>query len=137
MFVHCCHCRWCQRETGSAFVLNAMIEAENVEVTGDVVFVDIPTLSGRGQRVARCPQCQIALWSNYGGRGDIVRFVRVGTLDNPDAVPPDAHIFTDSKVPWVLLPPGVAAFGEFYDRAAVWPAAARDRLRAAMARAAR
>ena len=32
LFVHCCHCTWCQRETGSAFVLNAMVEAECVEV---------------------------------------------------------------------------------------------------------
>src|SRR5687767_15392041 len=82
MFVHCCHCRWCQRETGTAFALNAMVEADHVALReGGVELVEIPSLSGRGQRIARCPTCRIALWSNYGGRGDIVRFVRVGTLD--------------------------------------------------------
>ena len=137
LFVHACHCRWCQRETGSPFAHNAMIEADKVELTaGEVVMVDLPSESGRGQRVARCPRCQIALWSNYGGRGDIVRFVRVGTLDDPDALPPDVHIFTDSKQPWLTLPEGAPAFAEFYDRKALWPAEAQARLRAAMAKAA-
>lgn len=94
LFVHCCHCRWCQRETGSAFVLNAMIEADRVQLLhGDVEVVDTPSLSGKGQKIARCPKCRIALWSNYGGGGDSVRFVRVGTLDEPDRLPPDVHIF--------------------------------------------
>ncbi|MFO1315606.1 MAG: GFA family protein [Burkholderiales bacterium] len=139
LFVHCCHCRWCQRETGSAFVLNAMIEADRVQLLhGDVEVVDTPSLSGKGQKIARCPKCRIALWSNYGGGGDSVRFVRVGTLDEPDRLPPDVHIFTASKQPWVVLPPGTPAFAEFYQPPEVWPAeslARREALRAAQARA--
>ena len=74
MFVHCCHCRWCQRETGTAFALNAMIEADRVEtLAGDVEVVDTPSNSGRGQRISRCPRCRIAVWSNYSGAGDAVR----------------------------------------------------------------
>lgn len=122
MFVHCCHCRWCQRETGSAFALNAMIEADRVDLlAGEPEVVLTPTLSGKGQKITRCPICHIALWSNYSGAGDAVRFVRVGTLDDPDQLPPDIHIFTVSKQPWVPLPSGVRAVEEYYDREEIWP----------------
>jgi hypothetical protein len=109
MFVHCCHCRWCQRETGTAFALNAEV-------------IDTPSNSGKGQKIARCPTCRIALWSNYGGAGDVIRFVRVGTLDEPDRCPPDIHIFTSSQQPWVVLPPGARAVPEYYSSKSVWPA---------------
>jgi hypothetical protein len=123
LFVHCCHCRWCQRETGASFALNAMIESDRVVMlAGEPRIVDTPSHSGKGQRIARCPACNIALWSNYGGGRDLVRFVRVGTLDDPDLLPPDIHIFTASKQPWVVLPPGVPAVDEFYDRKKYWPA---------------
>ena len=128
MFVHCCHCRWCQRETGTAFALNALIEADRVTlVQGEVEALIIPTLSGKGQKISRCPQCRIALWSNYPGAGDIVRFVRVGTLDDPDELPPDIHIYTDSKQPWVVIPEGVPAVPEYYRRSLYWPAESVDR----------
>src|SRR5580700_6059254 len=75
MFVHCCHCRWCQRETGSAFVLNALVEADRVRLLhGTPEIVVTPTNSGKGQAIARCTNCRIALWSNYGGGGDLLRF---------------------------------------------------------------
>ena len=116
LFVHCCHCRWCQRETGAAFALNAMIEADRVElVSGEPEPVMTPSASGRGQKIWRCPTCRIAVWSNYGGAGDAVRFVRVGSLDEPDRLPPDIHIFTSSKQPWVVLPEGAPAVAEYYD----------------------
>jgi hypothetical protein len=135
LFVHCCHCRWCQRETGSAFVLNAMIEAERVQLLeGEVQMVDTPSNSGRGQRVARCPKCFVALWSHYAGAGDAVSFVRVGTLDNPDAQTPDVHIFTSTKQPWVQLPAGVPMFGEFYKPAEQWPQDALNRYAALKAK---
>ena len=123
LLVHCCHCRWCQRETGSAFVLNAMIEADRVELLhGHVDVVLTPSESGRGQKIARCPTCRVAVWSHYGGGGDVVRFVRVGTLDEPDRLPPDVHIFTMSKQPWVNIEGGAPAFTEFYDIESTWPA---------------
>ena len=131
LFVHCCHCRWCQRETGSAFVLNAMIESDRVQMlAGDVEIVDTPSRSGRGQKIARCPKCRVAVWSNYAGGGDVVRFVRVGTLDEPDRMPPDVHIFTASKQPWVNLDGGAPAFEEFYDIETLWPPEALERRRA-------
>jgi hypothetical protein len=134
LFVHCCHCRWCQRETGTAFALNAMIEADRVEVEGKVEVIDTPSLSGKGQRIARCPQCKVALWSNYGGGGDMIRFMRVGTLDEPDRLPPDIHIFTMSKQPWVVLPEGALAVHEFYRFADHWPQESQDRFAAARAK---
>ena len=123
LFVNCCHCRWCQRETGTAFALNAMIEADRVALLqGDVEVVDTPSNSGAGQKISRCPRCRIAVWSHYAGAGDAVRFVRVGTLDEPDRLPPDIHIFTASKQPWVLLPPGTPAVPEYYKASEMWPA---------------
>ena len=123
LFVNCCHCRWCQRETGASFALNAMIEADRVTLLGvEPELVDTPSASGQGQKIARCPTCRVAVWSNYSGAGPAVRFVRVGTLDQPDHLPPDIHIFTTTKQPWVVLPPGTPAVPEYYDRKQYWPA---------------
>ncbi len=135
LFVHACHCRWCQRETGSAFALNAMIESERVEILGvEPDLVHTPSESGYGQDIARCPRCRIALWSHYAGAGPVLRFVRVGTLDDPDRLPPDIHIFTASKQPWVVLPDGVPAVPEYYDREAFWPPESLARRRAILPR---
>ena len=135
MFVHCCHCRWCQRETGSAFALNALIEAERVSLlAGEPELVQTPSNSGKGQVIARCTTCRIALWSNYGGRGDLIRFIRVGTLLEPDAFAPDVHIFTSTRQPWVVLPPGARSFSEYYDSKKEWPADSFERRAAVLAR---
>ena len=134
LFVHCCHCRWCQRETGSAFAINALIESNRVEVlSGRPDAVPTPSNSGRGQTIVRCPECRVALWSHYAGGGTAFSFVRVGTLDNPDLLPPDIHIFTSSKQPWVMLPSDVPAVAEYYDRGAHWPAESLERRRALLA----
>ena len=131
LFVHCCHCRWCQRESGASFALNAMIEADRVtNLGGEPQIVDTPSESGKGQKIARCPRCKVALWSNYAGAGPLLKFVRVGTLDNPDALPPDIHIFTASKQPWVVIPPGQPAVPEYYERDKYWPAASLERRKA-------
>ncbi len=123
MFVHCCHCRWCQRETGASFALNALIEADRVKLlSGTPEVIMTPSQSGKGQKISRCPACRIALWSNYAGSGDAVHFVRVGTLDEPDRFPPDIHIYTASKQPWVALRGDTPAVPEYYDRAEYWPA---------------
>jgi hypothetical protein len=122
IIVHCCHCRWCQRETGASFALNAMIESDRVISLGiDPNIIDTPSESGAGQKIARCPKCMVAVWSNYSSAGPITCFIRVGTLDNPDLLAPDIHIFTASKQPWVIIPKNVPAFSEYYDRELYWP----------------
>jgi hypothetical protein len=132
LFVHCCHCLNCQRQTGSAFVINVLIEADRVELlTGDPEPVDVPREDGNTQRIFRCPTCQVAVFSEYG-RPE-VRFVRAGTLDVPSAVTPDVHIYTRSKVPWIALPDSVPAFDVYYDSKILWPEASLARLRAVMA----
>ncbi len=137
LFVHCCHCRWCQRETGASFALNAMIESEYVELlAGEPEMVNTPSNSGLGQKIVRCPSCRVALWSHYAGAGEAVKFVRVGTLDEPDRLPPDIHIFTASKQPWVVLPPGTPAVEEYYDRNDYWPKESLARREAMRARVA-
>jgi hypothetical protein len=136
LFVHCCHCTWCQRETGSAFAINALIESDRVEVLcGQPEPVLTPSNSGRGQTIVRCPQCEIALWSHYAGGGTAFSFIRVGTLDDPNLVPPDIHIFTSTKQRWVVLPSDVAAVAEYYDRNAHWPPESLERRRVHLATA--
>lgn len=128
LFVHCCHCTWCQRETGSAFVLNAIIETALVDtLKGEPVNVATPSESGGGQEIVRCPACQVALWSYYSGMGEKLSFIRAGTLDEPALVPPDIHIFTSSKQPWVVLPSDVPAFQAYYDWKKEWPAESQER----------
>lgn len=132
MFVHCCHCLDCQRQTGSAFVINALIETDRIELLGvEPVAIGVPTDSGRPHRIFRCPTCQVAVWSEYGGRA-AVRFVRVGTLEDPASLAPDVHIFTRSKQPWVGLPAGVPAVEVYYDAQQLWPAASLARRKAAL-----
>jgi hypothetical protein len=131
LFVHCCHCRWCQRESGSAFALNAMIETDRVELLeGQPEMLENPSASGKGQQFARCPQCRIAVWSHYAGAGPLVSFIRVGTLDEPDRLPPDIHIFTSTRQPWVVLGEGIPAMPEYYDRKKYWPVESLERAQA-------
>ena len=125
LIVHCCHCKRCQCQTGSAFAVNALIEADRVDlIEGDVVEITVPSPSGKNQKIARCPECQVALWSYYlvmpGGAGERIRFIRVGTLDDPGSFPPDVHIHTSSKQPWVQLPSDVLAVDEYYVTREVW-----------------
>jgi hypothetical protein len=131
LFTNCCHCLNCQRQTGSAFVVNLLIEADRVELlAGAPRAVDVPRDDGSSQRVFRCPTCQVAVFSIY--TRPAVRFVRGGTLDDPTGVAPDAHIYTRSKVDWLTLPESVPAFDEYYDAKELWPAASLERLKAAM-----
>ena len=131
LIVHCCHCRWCQRETGASFALNAVIESSRVTLlAGEPEIVLTPSESGKGQKIARCPHCRVAVWSNYPQAGDAMRFIRVGTLDDPDSMPPDIHIYTASKQLWVQLPLGARAVPEFYEVPETWPAESLARLRA-------
>lgn len=129
LFVHCCHCRWCQRETGASYALNALIEADRVSLLrGRPQMTPTPSNSGKGQEIWRCPTCRIALWSNYAGFGSKVNFVRVGTLDEADRLTPDIHIYTSSRQPWVVIPEGHAAVEEYYSLKEYWPESSRARL---------
>ena len=132
LIVHACHCRWCQRQTGGPHVINALFEAELVQLTtGEIENVLTDSPSGKGQIIARCPNCEIAVWSNYefGGLRERVRFLRVGTLDTPDLMPPDIHIFTSSKMPWYVIPADQKAVPEYYDTDEIWSEASLSRFR--------
>ena len=135
LITHCCHCTWCQRETGSAFVINAVIETSEVALLGiSPAIIDTPSHSGRGQRIARCPHCHVAVWSHYLTAREAAAFIRVGTLDDKQAIAPDVHIFTASKAHWFELNDGKPAFAEFYaDRLALWGQPAMDRWEALLA----
>ncbi len=121
LFVHGCHCTWCQRETGSAFAVNALIETDRLDVDGQVELVETPSNSGKGQRIARCPRCRVAVFSHYAGAGNMLAFVRVGTLDEPGRLPPDIHIYTSTKLPWIRLPDDTPAVPGYYRASEYWP----------------
>lgn len=123
LITHCCHCRYCQCQTGTAFALNALFDSRKVNVIcGNVEIINTPSPSGRGQNISRCPKCHVAVWSSYfmGGIKDLIKFIRVGTLDNPDLFPPDVHIYTESKQPWVNLPDHSIVHEKFYDFKTTW-----------------
>ena len=131
LFVHCCHCLNCQRQTGSAFVINLLIEADRVELlAGEPQPVDAPRDDGSMQRIYRCPTCEVAVYSEYT-RPEFL-YVRAGTLDEPREIVPDVHIFTKSKVEWVVLPESVPAFETFYDMKELWPPASLERVEAVL-----
>ncbi len=134
MYVHCCHCTWCQRETGAAFALNAIVEAPCVELlSGSLEATGLPSASGNGQVLQRCDNCRVVVWSHYAGAGDKVNFVRVGTMDDPSLAPPDIHIYTSTKQPWVTLNDGAPVVEEYYRRSDYWPADSVARYKAACA----
>ena len=133
LIVHGCHCRLCQRQSGAAFAVNALVDASRVEITkGEVLEATVKSPSGMGQIIARCPKCQVAVWSNYlvfaGARGELVNFIRVGALDDPGQFPPDVHIYTSTKQPWVILHPDTQAVDEYYDTYETWPQESLERL---------
>lgn len=131
MIVHCCHCRGCQKNSGSAFALNALFESELVNlISGEIEEVAVPTPSGKGQIITRCAACKVAVWSNYYMRGlhKRIRFIRVGTLDEPDKLPPDVHIFTSSKQPWVIVPENDRQVEEYYQYKETWSPDSLERL---------
>ena len=129
MFINCCHCTWCQRETGSSYVINAVIETDRLVLdSGKTELIQTPSASGKGQKVHRCPTCKIALWSHYPGGGDKLSFVRVSTLKNARTLAPQAHIFTSTKQEWVSLSGSIPIFKDYYDRNSLWPKASLERL---------
>ena len=134
LFVHCCHCSWCQRESGSAFAVNAFIEASQVELLkGRLTQTTLPSASGKGQIFRRCADCGVTVWSNYPQAGPRIHFIRAGTLDDPSRAPPDIHIYTSTKQPWVVIPDGVPAVSKFYRPADYWPAESASRFKSAIA----
>ncbi len=128
LFTHCCHCGHCQRESGSGFAINILIETAKLEYNAsDIRYTEIPTASGKGQTLARCSNCEVVLWSHYAGAGQQMAFVRAGTLDEPAAVKPDIHIFTESALPWLPPEDGVARVPRYYNADKYWPAASLNR----------
>lgn len=135
MVVHCCHCHWCQRETGSGFAINALIESDRLRLLeGTTRAVVTPSESGASQTIVRCSRCMVAVWSHYAAAREKVSFLRVGTLDDPDRCPPDIHIFVASKQDWVVLPQNVPAVPEYYERSEYWSAESVARYRAVSGR---
>jgi hypothetical protein len=131
IFVHCCHCSFCQRETGTSFALNALVETSEIELLqGELEQFELETRSGKGQTVSRCPACHIAVWSQYGAAGEVLSFVRVGTLDKAGEIAPSIHIYTSTKQPWLSLSDEVSAVPGYYKAKEEWPPESMERVAA-------
>ncbi|MGA7761234.1 MAG: GFA family protein [Candidatus Binataceae bacterium] len=135
LIVHACHCRDCQRISGSAFVINIWIEKEFVQTSGAIPksFL-LEGGGGRNHEVFFCRKCGAYVWSRYHRAPGDALFVRAGTLDKPEAVTPDVHVYTRSKLPWLELPRGVPAFESMYKIEEVWSAESKERLRRSRSR---
>ena len=137
LFVNVCHCHRCQRESGSPFACNVLIEADRLELrSGAVAPIRVPTDSGRAHDIHRCTACGAPMWSIYE-RLSPIRFIRVGNFDleSRAALRPKAQIFTQSKLPWVVMPESLPAFDGFYDIKELWPQASIARLMRALGKA--
>jgi hypothetical protein len=128
--VHNCHCRLCQRQTGTGSAVNAFIEDDRLERSGELTETEFTTGSGGTQTVVRCAKCMSPLWSYYPRLGRKLAAVRVGSLDDPSAAPPDVAIYVADKPDWAPLPEGVQAFDEFYNPMDVYPEASLARMKA-------
>jgi hypothetical protein len=138
LFVHCCHCRRCQRESGTAFVTHAVIERANVKLLkGETVAGRVPTDSRRRHEIVHCATCLTALWGQHGRQPSVLLYLKVGTLDDPALAPTCAHIFTRSKLPWVSLGDStdrsVPSFDGYYSASKLWPEASLERYHRAKA----
>jgi hypothetical protein len=104
IFVNACHCRDCQKLTGSAFALNGMVEQDKVVVTAGEEEI------ARREDAVRCGRCGTLLWAEHPFFGSAILFVRMGTLDEAERFGADAHFFLRSKHPWVSVPEDLPRF---------------------------
>ena len=116
IFVNHCHCRLCQRQTGSVGVLNAFFESDRVAVIqGELTEHIFKAGSGGDHIVCRCAECGTAVFSYYPRVGRLGTGIRVGSFDDPDAFTPTAVVFTESRMHWAPLPEGIPAFEQYYN----------------------
>ena len=131
MYVNNCHCRLCQIQTGTGSAVNAFIETDRLDhLSGNLSEHEFVTGSGGVQIVVRCATCGTPVWSHYPRLGRKTAGIRVGTLDDPSAVRPDAAIFVVSKPGWAPLPEGIPQFEEYYNPAELLPAERFARMKA-------
>ena len=122
LFTYACHCKDCQRTTGSAFVVHLILAERDFEIEGDTRSATVPSGSGAGCDLHYCAECGIYVWCRYLYHQVPVLAVRGGTLDDTNAVRPQAHIFTRNMQSWFRLPEGVPSFKNGIDRNEAWSA---------------
>jgi hypothetical protein len=126
IITHCCHCRYCQAGSGSAFNVNSMIETDHLTLTQG----ETRSSEGlRGWTGVQCAACGSGLWSHHPHLGRAIAFVGSGTLDEGERLTPEVHYFIRSKHPWITLPQDVPAFEQLGDPG---KPGTRERITAAM-----
>ena len=158
LVVHCCHCTECQCQSGCVvpyhvspdliktlticccrgpFAINALVEHHNItHDEGEPELVHCPAANEGGQTIARCKECKVAIWSNYSKSGELIRFVRAGTLDKDPSgkdvwkghLDTMVHIYTTTKVPWLTLPKNAKTFDALYDLDSDWSSESKQRM---------
>ncbi|HEY8604194.1 GFA family protein [Tsuneonella suprasediminis] len=115
--VAACHCRNCQRQSGSAYSVNLVVAGDSVAIEGELACYEDPD-SESGKPVLRefCPNCGSPIRSIPTASPAMVA-IKAGTLDNPDAFPPAIHIWTCQMLDWVDVPEGVPQFPKGPQRA--------------------
>lgn len=99
VFVGVCHCRNCQKSTGSAYATVVAVPAASFTVTGTTSRFDDHGDSGQGTHREFCPTCGSAISQSVDAMAGIT-MIPAGTLDDPASVKPGMQIYCDSAVPW-------------------------------------
>ena len=108
--LYVCHCRDCQRQSGSAFGMSLVVPESSFELlSGSLKTFTVRADSGRTKTCAFCPTCGVRLY-NAVRPGRIS--VKAGTLDDVSKLRPEGHGWTSRKQPWVTLPSDVPCYGE-------------------------
>ncbi|VVT03603.1 Aldehyde-activating protein [Sphingomonas sp. EC-HK361] len=108
--VYACHCHQCQRWTGSAFSLQALVPEQALSISGPVEVYE-KTTDDRTSTQRICGTCRSRLY-NTNTRRPGVAVVRAGTLDDSERLDCRAHIYIAYKQDWVILPDGIPTFEE-------------------------
>lgn len=111
LFGTVCHCKFCQRRLASAFGVMASFPEDAVEILqGELRECEHHSdESGRWLRMNFCARCGTTV-SHRSQLRPGVHTVAAGTFDDPNWFRIDRHIWVKSKLPWVVIPEGVAAF---------------------------
>ena len=106
-----CHCKTCQKNSGSAFSMNVAVPQDSlvVEGEGDPLrrYEDRSGASGQPFYRYYCGECGSHLYSHGAAYGAIA-FIKAGTLDDATWLAPSAHIWVAEKLPWVDIPAGAS-----------------------------
>jgi hypothetical protein len=109
IFSGICHCKSCQKTTGTSFSVVVAVPAPSLTLTGEVKVFDAKGDTGQAVHSTFCPNCGSPVLGTAEIMQDVV-MIRAGTLDDASTLKPAMEIYCDSKQPWVSLGGGLQSF---------------------------